>query len=86
MKIIRISLTDSEPSNETLRLFDEARDHLSHELYSEFQGEAEMPASDSDTHFHIHVLATRHLGEVTTLIRQKLKRYQVTERAVIERL
>lgn len=87
MKIIQVFLTDSEPSNETLRLFDEVRDDLSHTFYDDFRDIAKIDDSlCDDTQFRIHVSATRYLGDVTTLIRQKLKRYQVTERAVIERL
>ena len=87
MKHIRVFLTDSEPSDETLRLFDEVRDDLFHTFCDDFRDIAKIDGSDfSDTQFRIQISATRYLGDVTTLIRKKLKRYQVAERAVIERL
>ncbi len=87
MKVIRVSLTDLEPSDDTLRLFDDAKEHLYGKILSELKGIAEFPDLDSSgRQFHIRVSATRHLGTVTTLIRQKLKHYRVAERALIERL
>jgi hypothetical protein len=87
MKNIRISLTDAMPSDDTLRLFDDAKEELFGEILREFKGIAELPDLDSSARqFHIHIAATRHLGVVTTLVRRKLKHYRVAERAVIERL
>ena len=87
MKIIRVSLTDSEPSDDTLRLFDDAKEELYGEILREFKGVAELPDLDSSAReFHVHIAATRHLGTVTTLVRRKLKHYRVAELAVIERL
>ena len=87
MKIIRVSLTDAEPTDDTLRLFDDAKEELYGEILREFQGVAEFPDLDSSVRqFHVHISATRHLGTVTTLVRKKLKHYRVAERAVIERL
>ena len=87
MKIIRVSLTDANPSDSTLRLFDDAKEELYGELLREFQDIAELPDLDSNARqFHVHISATRHLGTVTTLVRKKLKHHRITELAVIERL
>ena len=87
MKIIRVSLSEAEPSRETPTLFSDAKEELYGKLLREHSEEGEI--SDlpcSATQFHIHVSATRHLGTVTTLLRRMLKHYRVAERVTIERL
>ena len=87
MKIIRVFLSEAEPSRETLTLFGDAAEELYGKLLREFKTVAEIPDLDgSPTQFHIHVSATRHLGVVTTLLRKMLKHHRVAERVTIERL
>jgi hypothetical protein len=87
MKIIRVFLSEAEPSPETITLFDDAAEELYGKLLREFKNIAEIrDLDDSPTQFHIHVSATRHLGIVTTLLRKKLKHYRVAERVTVERL
>ena len=87
MKILRVSLVDAGPTDDTLRLFDDAQEALYWAILRDFQGIAEFPDLDSSARqFHVHASATRYLGTVTTLIRKKLKHYRVVGPAVIERL
>ena len=87
MKIIRVSLSEPEPSRETVTLFDDAKEELFGKLLRQFPEQAEIPdLDDSMRLFHIHVSATRHLGTVTTLLRRMLKHHHVAERVTIERL
>ena len=87
MKAIRVSLSEAEPSRETITLFDDAKEEFYGKLLREHSEEAEIPDLDSSMRqFHIHVSATRHLGTVTTLLRKMLKHHRVAERVSIERL
>jgi len=87
MKIIRVALSELEPSRETVILFDDAKEELFGKLLREFPEQAEIPDLDDSTRqFHIHVSATRHLGTVTTLLRRMLKHHHVAEQVTIERL
>ena len=87
MKIIRVSLSEPEPSRETVTLFGDAKEELFGKLLREFPEVAEIPDLDSSaTQFHIHVSATRHLGTATTLLRRMLKHHHVAEQVTIERL
>jgi hypothetical protein len=87
MKTIRVSLADSGVSDDTLRRFDDAKEDLYGKLLLEFKGVAELSDLDSSARqFHVQVSATRHLGVITILIRQKLKHHRVAECATIERL
>ena len=87
MKVIRVSLSEAEPSREAITLFDDAKEELYGKLLREHSEQAEIPDLDSSaTQFHIHVSATRHLGTVTTLLRRMLKHHGVAERVTIERL
>ena len=87
MKVIRVSLTESEPSREILTLFDDAKEALYGKLLREPAGkipDAEMNLFSKQ--FHIHVPATRYLGTVTTMLKKQLKHYDVADRVTIERL
>jgi hypothetical protein len=87
MKIIRVSITDPQPSEETLVRFDDAQEQLYGKLLREYPDIAEFSESgQTSTQFYIHVAATRHLGTVTTLIRRMLKHHHVEEHAIIERV
>lgn len=51
-----------------------------------FNGMAEVPDMDSaTTDLHVHVLATRHLGEVTTFLKKSLGKHGLEAHAVIAR-
>jgi hypothetical protein len=85
MKIIRVSISDPNPSQTTLGLFGDAKDALYGKLLRE--PVAEMPDIDSSgTRFHLHLVATRHLGTVTSMLRNTLKHHGVAEQVTIERL
>jgi hypothetical protein len=87
MKVIRVSLSEAEPTRETMILFGDAKEELYGKLLREHAEEAEIPDLDASMRqFHIHVSATRHLGTVTTLLRKMLKHHRVAERVSIERL
>jgi hypothetical protein len=87
MKMIRVALSESEPSGETVTLFGDAKEELYGKLLREFPEQAEIPdLDDSARQFHIHASATRHLGTITTLLRRMLKHHRVAERVTIERL
>lgn len=52
-----------------------------------FDGIAEVPDMDSAiTELHVHVLATRHLGAVTSYLKKFLRRHALSEHAQISRL
>ncbi len=87
MKIIRVSLTESEPSREIITLFDDAKEELYGKLLREPVGE--IPDAEMDLfskQFHILVPATRYLGTVTTMLQKQLKHHGVADRVTIERL
>lgn len=87
MKVIRVSLSEPEPSRETMARFDDAKEQLYGKLLREHSDAAEIPDLDASmSHFHIHVSTTRHLEVVTTLPRKSLKHHRVAERVTIERL
>jgi hypothetical protein len=87
MKIIRVSLPETEPSRETVTLFDDAKEELVGKLLRKFPEHAKISDLDeSMRQFHIHVSATRHLGTVTTLLRRMLNHHHLAERVIIERL
>lgn len=51
-----------------------------------FEGIVEVPDMDfAISDLHIHVKATRHLGEVTTVLKKSLKKRGLFEQAVITR-
>jgi len=87
MKIIRVSLSDPNPSRDVLRQFDYAAEDLYGKLIKKSEPVAEIPdLDDSPTQFHIHVSATRHLGDVTTMLKKLMKHYGVGDQIKIERL
>lgn len=52
-----------------------------------FDGIAEVPDMDSaTTELHVHVLATRHLGIVTSYLKKSLRRHRLSEHAQVSRL
>lgn len=52
-----------------------------------FEGIAEVPDMDSAiTELHVHILATRHLGIVTSYLKKSLRRYGLSGHAQISRL
>ncbi len=68
-------------------LFSDAKERLFGKLLREHPEEASIPdLDDSWSKFHIQVTATRHLGTVTTLLRQVLKHCKVDQKSTIERL
>jgi hypothetical protein len=87
MKIIRVSLSEPEPSRETLTLFNDAGEELFGKLLREFPEVAEIRDLDSSVpQFHIHVSATRHIGTATTLLRRMLKHHRIADRVTVQRL
>jgi len=51
-----------------------------------YKGIADVPDMDSAvTELHIHVHATRHLGEVTTALKKSLRMHGITEKTEIVR-
>jgi hypothetical protein len=87
MKIIRVSLSDPNPSRDVLRQFDYAAEELFGRLIKQSEPVAEIPDLDASlTQFHIHVSATRHLGDVTTMLKKMMKHHGVGDHIKIERL
>lgn len=87
MKVIRVSLIESDSSPEILTRFDDAKERLYGKLLRDPVGEipnAEMNLFSKQ--FHVLVPSTRHLGTVTTLLRKQLKHYNVADKVMIERL
>ncbi len=87
MKVIRVSLIESDSSPEILTRFDDAKEELYGRLLREPVGEipdAEMNLFSKQ--FHILVPATRYLGTVTTMLKKQLKHHGVADLVTIERL
>ena len=85
MKILRVSLQVAEPDQTVQMLFNEIREDMFGVLIR--NPIAEIPDLDSHAkHFHIHIPATRHLGDVTTSLKKLIKRHGLIDRVKIERL
>jgi hypothetical protein len=84
MKVIVVTVAAAQCNASLVsRLRDTAED-----LYREFMAQTiiEIPDMDSaTTQLHIHLHATRHLGDVSAFLKKSLRRHGLAEHAVLTR-
>jgi hypothetical protein len=85
MKIIHVNVAAAATDYSLVSLLRDVGEDVYRKFY--FNGRAEVPDMDSArTDLHVHVLATRYLGEVTTYLRKSLRKRGLEAHAVIRRV